>query len=315
MQHRTLGRTGLRVSLLGYGTGGPSLFGRHAGLSAEGQKSLIRRCLELGINFFDTAEEYDQSEESLGRALRGVSRDAYILSTKWAHHVDVDSLKEDPEELVLSVERSLSRLGTDYIDVMQFHGVLEGHYAGLVSRFYPVMKRLQAQGKIRFIGLTEVLRRDPKHEAVSLALRSHPELWDVVMFKYGILNQWAAKQVLPLAQQHNVGVINMAPVRLSLTRPAELATLLSEWRREGIIPKGELCEADPLGWLVRDGVDSIVSAGYKFAADHPAISTVLTGTSSVHHLELNAAAMERPGLPAADTRRLVALFGDCAATR
>ena len=229
--------------------------------------------------------------------------------------MDVDSLKEDPEELVLSVERSLSRLGTDYIDVMQFHGVLESHYPALISRFYPVMKRLQAQGKIRFIGLTEVLRRDPKHEAVSLALRSHPELWDVVMLKYGVLNQWAAREALPLAQQHNVGVINMAPVRLSLTRPAELAALLSEWRRDGIIPDGELCEPDPLGWLVRDGVDSIVSAGYKFAADHPAISTVLTGTSSVHHLELNAAALERSGLPAADTRRLVALFGDCAAIR
>jgi len=303
------------VSVLGYGTGGPSLFGCRTGLSSREQHALIKRCLELGINFFDTAEAYDGREESLGLALKGVPRDQYLLATKWAHHQDHDALKEDPEELAHSVERSLSRLGTDHIDVMQFHGVLEWHYPALISCFYPVMSRLREQGKIRFIGLTEVLVRDPRHEAISLALRSDPELWDVVMLKYGILNQWAAKQVLPLALKHNAGVINMAPVRLTLTRPTELAAQLSQWRDLGTIPADGFCAADPLGWLVHDGTESVVSAGYRFSAAHPAISTVLTGTSSVEHLEKNVAAIEQPPFPEADMTRLVELLGDSAATR
>lgn len=315
MQYRTLGKTGLRVSLLSYGTGGPSQFGQRTGLTAVEQDALLRRCLDLGINLFDTAAAYGTSEEILGRALHGVPRDSYFLSTKWSHVRDHRELKEDPDELVASVDFSLSRLGAKYIDVMQFHGVLVEHYHDVVDRFYPVMKRLQEQGKIRFIGFSEVLVADPKHEAVTLALRSHPDLWDTVMLKYGILNQWAAKEALPLAQRHDVGVLNMAPVRVTLTRRRELRALLDEWIEQGVIRAGILPEADPLGWLVHDQVKSVISAGYKFAADHPAIATVITGTSKTEHLERNAAAVERPHLPASDRRRLVELFGDSASKR
>ena len=84
LEYRTLGRTGLKVSLLGYGTGGASKFGATAGLDAAARNSLIRRALELGVNFFDTAAGYGESEEFLGESLSGVPRDSYVLCTKWS---------------------------------------------------------------------------------------------------------------------------------------------------------------------------------------------------------------------------------------
>lgn len=312
MQYRTLGRTGLEVSLLSYGTGGPGGFGRAVGLSAADQARLARRCLDLGINLFDTAEGYGKgaSETDLGRALSGVPRESYYLATKWQHHDgQSESLKDDPAELEKSVDDSLGRLRTDYIDVMQFHGLAPHHYEEVVRRFYPTMKKLHEQGKIRFIGFSEFLRTDNEHAAITSALNAEPHLWDTVMLKYGILYQWAAKEALPLAEKHDVGVMNMAPVRLSLTKSDELQKLLATWEKEGLIPLDALPSTNPLGWLVRKGVPSVVAAGYKFGADHPAISTVITGTSSIEHLEQNVAAMESPTLDEEDQRRLVEVFG------
>jgi L-galactose dehydrogenase len=311
MEYRTLGRTGLEVSLVSYGSGGPSKLGQSTGLTDGEQDALVRRCLDLGVNLIDSAAGYGNSEEILGRALDGVPRDSYIMATKWPPKLG-DGLKDDPNDLLESTERSLARLRTDCIDIMQVHGVRAHHYAELVERFYPTMQRLQEQGKVRFIGITEQFFADPKHEAMTLALQSHPELWDTVMLKYGILNQYAEKETLPLAMEHNVGVMNMAAVRVKLTRPDELEQLMAEWKERELIPADSLPEKDPLGWLVGGDVDSVVSAGYKFGADHPAIATVITGTSRIENLETNVAALEDPTLPAEDTERLIELFGDLA---
>ncbi len=147
---------------------------------------------------------------------------------------------------------------------------------------------------------------------MSVALRSHPELWDVVMLKYGILNQWMAKEALPLAIDLNMGVLNMASVRIKLPVPTLLEELIAEWKEKGYVSADSVPASDPLGWLVHEDVDSVVSAAYKFAADHPAISSVITGTSSLEHLDSNIAALEKPHLPEGDSARLKCLFGDIA---
>ena len=314
MHYRDLGRTGLKVSLLSFGTGGPSILGQNTGLSPKQQDDLVRRYLDVGVNLFDTSEMYSDSEEILGRALKGVPRDSYIVATKWSHNKD-DTLADDPQELTTSMGNSLRRLGTDHVDIMQFHGVLPDHYGWLIDRFYPTLKRLQEDGKTRFIGFTEVFSLDPTHEVVVSALRNDAALWDTIMLKYGILNQNAAKEALPLAIEHGVGILNMSAIREKLSRLPLLEELMADWRRLGVIPRDGLPEADPLGWLVHGDVDSVVSAGYKFGADHPAVSTVLTGTSNVDHLEANLAALEKPFLPEADKQRLMEVFRDVAIGR
>jgi aryl-alcohol dehydrogenase-like predicted oxidoreductase len=217
-------------------------------------------------------------------------------------------VKPDPADLQRSLDRSLQRLGRDTIDVYQLHGIIPAAYREVVDRFYPEMQRAQQAGKIRFLGITERFFADPAHEMLPMALQE--DLFDTIMLKYGILNQAAAREVLPLAQERNVGVLNMASIRVKLSVPAQLEALIAEWKAAGKIPADSLPEQDPLGFLVHGDVDSVVSAGYRFAAEPPAISTVLTGTANLHHLERNVAALLRPPLPEADSARLRALFGD-----
>ena len=309
MLFRELGRTGLRVSLLSLGTGGPSTFGQSTGLSPQEQDSLVRRSLELGVNLFDTSEGYGESEAALGRALRGVPRDSYYLVTKWSPDAP-EGEELPPESLLSTLERSLRRLRTDYVDVMMFHGVTAATYRWLVERYYPALRLAREDGKVRFIGFSNRLAVDLSHESVVMALTEDPELWDAIMLKYGILHQRAAQKALPLAEKHNVGILNMSAVRLKLTRPDQLEELVAEWKRDGTIAGDSVPDEDPLDWLVYDDVESVVSAGYKFGADHPAISTVLTGASNIEHLEKNARALESPRLPDTDKRRLQAVFRD-----
>ena len=311
MENRTLGRTGLTVSLAGFGTGGPSQFGQHKGLEQRQQTALVRRCLDLGVNLFDTHEGYGESERILGAALSGVPRDSYHLVTKWSYHSG-GGVGRDAAAFADSVERSLKLLNTEYVDVMMIHGILADEYESVVERFVPALERLCEQGKVRYKGFSTRYIVDPAQEIVPFALQQHPDLWDVVMLKYGILNQIMSKEALPLAAEHDVGVLNMASVRIKLPVPALLEELISEWKDKGYIASDSLPERNPLGWLAHGDVDSVVSAAYKFAADHPAIASVITGTSRMEHLEANIAALEKPRLPSEDSARLRCLFGDIA---
>ena len=311
MQYRTLGKTGLKISLVSYGSGGPSKLGQNTGLSPTEQDRLIQRCLDLGINFFDTSEAYGDSEVILGRTLSSLPEDSYVLATKCRYKNGDGSLRS-PDDIERSVEASLRRLNTDCVDIMQFHVLNSNDYFDVVDQHYPVLKRLQEQGKIRFIGFSEHFMGEGDHKSAVLALKTHPELWDTIMLKYGILNLYAAKEALPLALEHDVGIINMAAVRVKLPQPDLLRAQISLWKQDGIIAQDSLPQEDPLGWLVHDDVASVIDAAYKFAADHPAISTVLTGTSSVRHLEDNVRALEIPTLPEADKRRIREVFGEIA---
>lgn len=321
MQHRILGKTSLDVPVISFGTGGPSKFGSAEGSQREDRKRLIYRCLDLGINYFDTSAHYGKSEEVLGRALSDVSRDSYYIATKWSAATwwsppgvggEDGPLHEHPRELTSAVDTSLAHLRTDHIDVMFFHGLRPEHYGTVVERFYPVMHKLREAGKIRFIGVSERYIVDPMHEMVTNALKTDHTLWDVVMLKYGILNQYAAKEALPLAMAHNIGVINMSSVRSRLSNQDKLTELILDWKRRALVLQESLPDYDPLGWLVHDNVDSVISAGYKFGADHKAISTVLTGTTNISHLEANISAMKHPYLPQADKERLEQVFGNIA---
>jgi L-galactose dehydrogenase len=282
LKYRKLGSTNVDVSLLSCGTGGPSQFGQRTGLDDAGRAVLVARALELGINLFDTAEAYGDAEAMLGKALRGHSRDSYLIATKWTYRLP-DGLANDPNIAIRSLEQSLRRLETDYVDIFQIHGILSEHYDQIAEIFVPIMQQLKEAGKTRFLGVTEMLIKDSKHEAMSTAMERHPHVWDSVMLKYGIMNQWAAKRAFPLACTSSTGVLNMAPVRLTLTREEKLKERMNEWgEREG---------QNTLDWLSGGDKKNLIGKGYQFAAEPKVITTVISGTSNIAHLEANVASV------------------------
>ena len=314
MHYRTLGKSGIPISIASYGGGGPSQFGKAAGLTAKQRRDLIARALDLGINMFDTAADYGDSEEQLGQALNGVPRDSFLIGTKWTWKTADGSLPHT-DSLIASVEQSMRRFNTDVIDIMQVHGIQKSNYFDITERYAPTLRKLKEQGKVRLIGFTEMMTEDPKHTVPQTALEEHPDIWDTIMLKYGILNQYAAKKTLPLAQKHGVAILNMAPVRFTLTRQHEYDQLLEQWRAQGGIDVDNPKLRDGLDWLITEDAPSIIAAGYKFAADHPGISTVITGTSNIKHLEDNIAAFENPTLPDEHMELLTNLLGNSAAPR
>ncbi len=305
MEYRTLGRTGLRVSVLGIGTGGPSQFGQNSGVSESDVSRMVRRALVLGVNFFDTAAGYGESEAILGRALAGVPREDYVLATKV--QVARDDWTDTPGDVVATVERSLDRLRVDVIDIMQFHGVKPDDYARTIEIFLPVMVRLQEQGKFRFLGVSETYSQDFRHEMFPMALAD--DHFDTAMVGYNMISPTAEHRVLPMCHEKNVGVICMVAVRRALSRPDVLAERIAYAKEKGLIGRDTLPDVDPLGWLVKGHVDSLPAAAYKYVASHAAMGTVLTGTANIDHLEANVKAILGPPLPDDDMARLREIFG------
>jgi aryl-alcohol dehydrogenase-like predicted oxidoreductase len=304
MEYRTLGKTGLEVSVMGIGTGGPSQFGQKSGVSEQEVVCLVQRGLELGINFFDSSAGYGESEEILGRALRGVPRDDYVLATKFlpTREGEVTS----PADVVASVERSLTRLGVESVDIMQFHGVKPADYPRVTESLLPTLQKLQEQGKFRFLGLSETYAQDPCHETLPQALADG--IFDTVMVGYNMLSP-GVEGLLPACREQGMGVICMVAVRKGLSRHEYLLERLEDAGKRGIIERSALPAADPLGWLVKGEVESLPAAGYKYVAAQPAIGTVLSGTANLEHLEANVRAILGSPLPEGDVARLRQIFG------
>ena len=305
MLYRTLGRTGLEVSLLGVGTGGPSNFGQRSGVPEADIHRLVRRALDVGVNIFDTAAGYRDSEAILGRALTGVPRDRYYVATKFTPERDDEIVT--PEDVVASVERSLTRLQTDNVEILQFHGVRPLQYRAVMERLLPTVLKLQDQGKCRWIGITEQYGEDGAHETLQMALED--DHFDTAMVGYNMLNQSADNLVYPQCLEHNVGVFIMFAVRRVLARQDRLEQTIADLKQRGLVAPDAVPDSQPLDWLIHDNVDSIASAAYKFTAMHPAVSTVLSGTANLEHFENNLRALEDPMLPEADYARLHELFG------
>lgn len=308
MEYRRLGRTGLEVSVMGLGSGGPSQLGQSSGVPEAEASRVVREALDQGINLIDTAADYRESEAILGRALQGVPRDSYVLCTKFSPTTKRGDNQLKPEAaLAESLERSLEHLQTDHIDVFQLHGVAPEEYEAARDRFVPAARRLQEQGKFRFLGITETFAADDRKETLKRALAD--DLWDTMMVGYNLLTPMPEEHVLPEAQRRDVGILVMCAVRRAIARPDKLRAVIQDLKAEGAIPRDALPDDAPLDWLIHDGTPSVAAAAYKFAAGHPGVSCVLTGTANADHLRENVAAILGDPLPAEDRQRLISLFG------
>jgi len=301
MDYTILGRTGLKVTVMGIGCGGPSRVGQRAGRTEAESVDIVRQALDAGINFIDTSERYG-TEEIVGKAIKGIDRGSVVLSTKKGTRERIT-----PDDVRKSLEGSLKRLGTDYVDIYHLHGVILPDYHYLVSEIAPTLQKMRQQGKIRFIGITERFSPDPQHLMLQRALQD--DIWDVMMVGFNMLNQSARDRVFAKTIDKNIGVLIMFAVRLALSRPERLNQVIAELIDRKQVDPSDIDESDPLGFLIHEGgAVSLPDAAYRFCRYEPGTHVTLSGTGNPNHLKVNIESFYRPPLPHEDRMKLEHIF-------
>ena len=303
MDYRTLGRTGLKASVIGLGGGGPSRLGQRDNVNTEAESAdILRMGFDTGINFIDTAEAYG-TEQIVGQALKGRDRTSIILSTKKStgkNPISADDLRS-------GLEQNLSRLQTDYIDIYHLHGVAPENYAHCREVLVPALLHLKQQGKIRFLGITEAWNTDLEHVMLQDALKD--DVWDVMMVGFNLLNQTARETVLQPALRQDVGVLIMFAVRLALSKPERLRETLEMLIEQGQVDPADIDLANPLAFaLGGDGGVDLPDLAYRFCHQEPGVHVTLSGTGNPSHLQANIDSFSRPPLPDAIVERLKHIF-------
>ena len=306
MDYVTFGRTGLRVSVMGLGCGGPSRIGQSSGQDESASIALVRRALDAGVNFIDTAEAYG-TEAMVGAALQGVGRDQVVISTKKSYRKEIS-----PALVRQGLEESLRRLRTDYVDIYNLHGVGPEDYGRLRDEILPTFFQLRDEGKIRFIGVSEMFNEDKTHQMLIDSLPDN--VWDVAMIGFNILNQTARNQVFGQTQAQNVAVQIMFAVRRSLSQRDKLVEALQTLIDAGQLDPTEVDLTNPLGFVLEESdATSLVDAAYRFCRYEPGVHVVLSGTGNPAHLQANIESLSRPPLPEPVVQKLRHLFRNASA--
>jgi aryl-alcohol dehydrogenase-like predicted oxidoreductase len=255
-----LGRTGLTVSRLGYGAG------HRRSMTDAQMEAQLNGVLDAGITFLDTANDYGNSEEMIGRYL-GQRRDDFILATKCGCHPDSDHIWTR-ENLFRGLHESLGRLRTDYVDVMQMHNptVAECEAGELVA----ALQEMKTQGKVRWIGVSTTLPHLPTFLAW--------DVFDVFQIPYSALEREHEEWISRVADAGSGTII-----RGSAALGAPGAGLGDEerWQR---------FEAAGLDELVAVG-ESRTAFLLRFALTHPHTHTLIVGTTNPQHLQENVKAV------------------------
>jgi aryl-alcohol dehydrogenase-like predicted oxidoreductase len=268
--------------------------------SFDNARGAVQCALAGGVNLIDTAPNYGDSEEVLGRALEGVTQPLF-LSTKLGGHPKPFDPK-DRDCLLKSVEESLRLLKRDHIDILIVHEPDDPsiydwwpdpeRFTGPITE---VLDELRSQGIISFIGLGGVT-------AYALAPVVDSGAFDVVLtaFNYDVLYREAVHEILPAAARHDVGVILGSPLHQGVLATRHDDKLADP--RALCKPRREQFQA--LYALLDETGMALPELGLRFALSNPQISTVLTGASNAEQMQSNLDAVEKGPLDEGLIQRL-----------
>jgi aryl-alcohol dehydrogenase-like predicted oxidoreductase len=300
MEMRPLGRSGVSVSPLCLGA---MMFGAWGNTDHADCERIIHRALEAGINFVDTADVYSrgESEEIVGRALRGGRRDHVILATK-VH----GTMGDDPNErgnsrrwIVREVENSLRRLNTDWIDLYQIH---RPEPDTDIDDTLGALSDLVHAGKIRLAG-SSTFPAGAIVEAQWVAERRGRERFACEQPPYSMLARGIESDVLPTCARYGMGVLSWSPLAGGwLSGRYRMGKDLEASRRAAMLPdrfdvslpanRRKLEAADALGALADEAAMSLIELAIAFVIRHPAVTAAIIGPRTMEHLESQLGAAE-----------------------
>jgi hypothetical protein len=276
MEKRTLGKTGMQVSILGFG-GSEIGYDR---TSPETVERLLGSALDAGLNAIDTAECYVDSEEKIGRALSN-RRSQYYLFTKCGHASGFSFSDWDPRLLEQSIDRSLQRLRTDYVDLVQLHTCSEKILRR--GEVIQVLQQAREKGKTRYIGYSG------DNQAALYAVQSG--IFDVLQTSINLADQEAIDLTLPLAKQQGMGVIAKRPLAnvawKTFTEPED-GHSPSHWDQRGYNDT----YAERLHQLdydfLKGPLRSSITIALRFTLSVEGVATAIVGTTKPERWRQNA---------------------------
>ncbi len=311
VEYRILGRTGLQVSEIGFGAWG---IGKSEWIGAEDEESLraLHRAIDLGVTFIDTALAYGDghSERLVGQVVRARTETVSVatkvppMNHEWPARPGVPVEEVFPGEYIRRcAEQSLRNLGLETIDLLQLH-VWNDEWVGQ-GDWLEAIERLKEQGKIRFFGVSV-----NDHQPANALKLIETGVVDTVQVIYNIFDQSPEDELFPACQRHQVGVI----VRV----PFDEGGLTGKITPETTFPPGDFRNEYFAGDRKREvfervqriaadlgvSLEAMPEIALRFTLSHPAVSTVIPGMRTVRHVELNCAAGDGKGLPAAQVEAL-----------
>ena len=284
MQHRTLGRTGIKVSP--YALGALALGTSIGNPDHDDSARIIHKALDAGINFIDTSDAYGESELAVGKALKG-RRDSVVLATKFSRPIGNDPNHQGASRrwIMTAVENSLRRLQTDYIDLYQLH---RPDPSTDIEETLSALSDLIHSGKVRVVG-TSAMPASDIIEAQWVAERRGLERFRTDQPPYSILSRGIEREVLPIAQRYGMGILVWGPLGQGLLtgrvrkgqqtdlRRAHIFRHLNDERRintvEQIIPLAE-----------RAGLP-MTHLALAFAIAHPGVTSAIIGPHTMEQLD------------------------------
>jgi len=294
MKYNILGRTGIKISSLCFGT---MTFGKEA--DEETSKAMFRRCREVGINFVDTANVYGngRSEEILGKCIAGC-RDQVIISSKVGYPTgkDINEGGLSRRHIILAVEESLKRLGTDHLDFYFIHKFDSDTH---IEEILYTLDDLKRQGKILYTGVSNWAAWQI---AIALGISEHKGLarFECVQPMYNLVKRQAEIEIFPLAQSEKLGVITYSPLGAGL--------LTGKYKpnkkpQEGRILRDKrytLRYSEPVYYEIAERFVNYakthnvhpVTLAVAWVMSHPAVTAPLIGARNLEQLEPSLAAAD-----------------------
>lgn len=280
MKYRQLGKTGLEVSRLSFGASSLGSVFRQTD-DAEGIRT-VHAALDAGINLIDVSPYYGatKAETVLGRAIAETSRDRFYLSTK-AGRYGVDTFDLSAERIVSSLEESLRRLNTDYVDMLYLHDIEFVEPAIILEESIPTLHRLKEQGKIRFAGICGLPL------ALFEQLLPQVDVDVIISYCHYSLNDTSLLGLLPLLEKRGVGLVNASPLSMGLlsTRGAPDWHLASDELKALCLRAAQ---------LVAERGEDIAKLAIQFSTSDERIPTTLVSTANPDNIVRNAAWTDEP---------------------
>jgi len=300
MEYRNLGRSGLQVSVVGLGCNN---FGRR--IDAAAAQTVVDKAIELGVTLFDTADIYGgnredgesgRSEQYLGAALKSHRRDA-IIATKFAGPMGEGALWSGASRRYIfeAVDASLTRLGTDYIDLYQVH------FPDAKTPIEETMRALDdvvRTGKVRYIGCSNFTSWGVV-ESQWIARTEHSTPFVSAQNQYNLLDRRIERELMPACEKYGLGILPYFPLasgflsgKYRLGAPAPEGTRLAGPMGERMLTESNYATLQKLEAFAEQRGRPMIDLAVGWLASHPVVSSVIAGATKPEQIEQNVRAAE-----------------------